>query len=73
MWVFVGEEGKSSVYHPEIVEMEIMILTALILLVNEVFSGSITDNFFFLVYIHLLTSDTLQIRQHFSVTLKIVD
>lgn len=47
MWVFVGEEDKSSVYHPEIVEMEIMILTALILLVNEVFSGSITDNFFF--------------------------
>lgn len=43
-WVFVGKESKFSVYHLEIVEMEIMILTALMLLVNEMFSGGITDD-----------------------------
>lgn len=50
MWLFVDEEDKSSVYHLEIVEMEIKILTTLILLLFEVFSNSATDdmNFFYL-------------------------
>lgn len=62
MWMFVDEEDKSSVYHLEIVEIKIMILTTLILLLFEVFSNSATDDMNFFVYIHLWTPDTFQIR-----------
>lgn len=51
--MFVDEEDKSSVYHLEIVEIKIMILTTLILLLFEVFSNSATDDMNFFVYIHL--------------------
>lgn len=49
----MDEEDKSSVCHLEIVEMEIMILTALTLLVFEMFSDGGTDDIKFFVCIHL--------------------
>lgn len=62
MWMLVDEEDKSRVYHLEIVEMETMIVTTLILLLFEVFSNSATDDMNFFAYIHLQTPDTFQIR-----------
>lgn len=53
MRVFIDKEGKCSVCHLEIVEMEIMIRTALTLLVFEVFSDGGTDDIKFFVCIHL--------------------
>lgn len=51
MWVFVNEKDKSSVCHLEIVEIEI--ITALILIVFEVFSDSVMRRLTFFLSISI--------------------
>lgn len=67
----IFSQSQCGCLHEEIVEMEFMILRALILLGSEVFSdGAIEDNISSFVYIYLQTPDTFQIKRNPSVALE---